>query len=173
MNGLITLCNFLLIVATVLVSYLGFRSREIEEKYIFHPERILAGKEYYRLVTSAFLHANWRHLAFNMFSLYLFGGPVEMYVGKAQFLSIYFGAVIGGDLLSLYVHRHHEYRSYGASGWGLRNHLRVHSPVSWQQYRHVFSACLHSGMAVCNCLHAGIVLRAEGKSGQRGARCAS
>jgi membrane associated rhomboid family serine protease len=116
MNEPIALCNLLLIAATGLVSYLGFRSREFEEKYIFHPERILAGKEYYRLVTSAFLHANWRHLGLNMLSLYLFGGPVEFFVGKAQFLLIYFGAVIGGDLLSLFVHRHHEYRSYGASG---------------------------------------------------------
>src|SRR5262249_40143213 len=33
-----------------------------------------------------------------------------------RFLLIYFGSVIGGNLLSLYVHRHHEYRSYGASG---------------------------------------------------------
>jgi len=109
-------CNFLLILVTCVVSYCGFRSREVEEKYIFNPERILAGKEYYRLVTSAFLHANWGHLLCNMVSLYLFGRMLEGSLGKADFLCIYFGAVVGGDLLALYVHRHHEYRSYGASG---------------------------------------------------------
>src|SRR5439155_6170860 len=77
---------------------------------------ILAGKEYYRLVTSAFLHADWQHLIVNMLSLHFFGSNVELMVGKAQFLLIYFGAVVGGNLLSLYVHRHHHYLAYGASG---------------------------------------------------------
>jgi membrane associated rhomboid family serine protease len=98
------------------VSFRGFRSFGFEEKHIFNPEAILAGKQYYRLVTSSFLHADMRHLLLNMLSLLFFGRGVEGAVGSTHFLLIYFGAVIGGDLLSLYVHRHHEYRSYGASG---------------------------------------------------------
>jgi len=109
-------CTVWLILATGLVSYLGFRSPAVEEQYIFNPERILAGKQYYRLVTAAFLHAGWRHLIFNMLSLYFFGPGIEMLLGRGQFLLIYFSAVVGGNLLSLYVHRHHEYRAYGASG---------------------------------------------------------
>src|SRR5438309_1897080 len=116
MNEPLEPCTLVLIVVTAVVSYLGFRSHEVEEKYIFHPERILSGKEYYRLVTSAFLHANWRHLLLNVLSLYLFGSSVELFVGTGRFLLIYFGAIIGGNLLSLYVHRRHEYRAYGASG---------------------------------------------------------
>lgn len=116
MDAPIAFCTWLLIGVTVLVSYLGFRNPEVEEKYIFRPESILADKEYYRLVTSAFLHAGWTHLLCNMVSLYFFAGTLEWAVGRAQFLLIYFGAVIGGNLLSLYVHRHHEYLSYGASG---------------------------------------------------------
>jgi len=116
MHEPLAICNLLLILLTVVFSYLGFRSRALEAKYIFHPEAILAGKEYYRLVTSAFLHADWQHLSFNMLSLFLFGNAVELAAGKTQFLAIYFGAVVGGNLLSLYVHRHHEYRAYGASG---------------------------------------------------------
>ncbi len=116
MNQPLTLCNSLLILLTSLVSYLGFRSRAVEEKYIFQPEAVLAGNQYYRLVTSAFLHADWRHLGLNMLSLYLFGGSVEHFLGKTQFLLTYFGAIVGGSLLSLYVHRHHDYRAYGASG---------------------------------------------------------
>src|SRR6266446_679126 len=116
MNEPSTLCTTLLIVMTGVWSYLGFQSRAVEGKYIFSPERILAGNEYYRLVTSAFLHADWRHLIFNMLSLYFFGPSIESFLGKTQFLLIYFGAVVGGNLLSLYVHRHHDYRAYGASG---------------------------------------------------------
>lgn len=109
-------CTLLVVAATCVVSFLGFRDRVLEEKYIFNPESILAWKEYYRLVTPAFLHAGWAHLVWNMFSLYSFGSILEMLCGKGQFLLIYFGAVIGGNLLSLYVHRHHEYLAYGASG---------------------------------------------------------
>ncbi len=116
MNEPLALCNCLVILATGLVSFFGFTHRDVEEKYIFHPESILAGKQYYRLVTSAFLHANWSHLLWNMFSLYFFGNLVELFYGKADFLLIYFGAILGGSLLSLYVHRHHEYLAYGASG---------------------------------------------------------
>jgi len=106
----------LLIIVTGVWSFLGFRNPSIEEKYIFHPGSILAGKEYYRLVTSGFLHADWSHLILNMLSLYFFGPNVEFALGTGKFLVIYFGSVIGGNLLSLYVHRHHHYFAYGASG---------------------------------------------------------
>ena len=106
----------LLIIVTGVWSFLGFRNPSIEEKYIFHPGSILVGKEYYRLVTSGFLHADWNHLIFNMLSLYFFGPSVEFALGTGKFLAIYFGSVIGGNLLSLYVHRHHHYFAYGASG---------------------------------------------------------
>src|SRR5262249_2806449 len=116
MNEQIISCTVLLMLATGVCSFFGFRSYSLEEKYIFNPQRILADKEYYRLVTSAFLHADWRHLFLNLFSLYFFGTYVELVLGKAQFLLIYFAAIIGGNLLSLYVHRLHDYRAYGASG---------------------------------------------------------
>ena len=116
MNGPVALWTWVVIGLTCVVSWLGFRSRAIEEKYIFDPQAILAWKEYYRLVTSALLHANWWHLLCNMVSLYFFGPGLETIYGPQQFLLIYLGSVIGGNLLSLYVHRHHEYRSYGASG---------------------------------------------------------
>src|SRR5437773_12317858 len=109
-------CTWLIIGVTCVVSFRGFRSFGFEEKYIFNPAAILAGREYYRLVTPGFLHADMRHLMLNMFSLFFFGRGVESAVGSAQFLLIYFGAIVGGNLLSLYVHRHHEYRAYGASG---------------------------------------------------------
>jgi len=108
--------TLVVIAVTCVVSYLGFKNFALERQYIFIPQAILGGKQYYRLVTSAFLHANWSHLIFNMVSLYLFGRNLETFLGPAQFLLIYFGSIIGGDLLSLYVHRHHDYSAYGASG---------------------------------------------------------
>jgi membrane associated rhomboid family serine protease len=106
----------LLIVATCGISMWAFQRPDIEERFIFRPERILAGKEYYRLVTSAFLHSGWTHLLLNMYALYGFAGGVAYWFGGLQFFVIYFGSVLGGNLLSLFLHRHHDYAAYGASG---------------------------------------------------------
>jgi membrane associated rhomboid family serine protease len=108
--------TFALIAATCVFSFLGFRDQRFEDRYIFCPGSILSGKEYFRLVTSGFLHANVPHLLFNMMSLYSFGTAIEFIYGPIQLLLIYFASIIGGDLLSLWLHRHHEYRAYGASG---------------------------------------------------------
>ena len=108
--------TYLIIALTCVVSYCAFRNQALEDRFIFDPQIILAGREYHRVVTSAFLHAGWGHLLFNMLSLYLFGSSIELRLGPAQFLLIYFSSVIGGSLLSLYVHRNHQYLAYGASG---------------------------------------------------------
>ncbi|MDB6111703.1 MAG: rhomboid family protein [Pedosphaera sp.] len=105
-----------LIAVTVLVSLQGFRNSAFVEKFIFCPQAILRDKEFYRLITSGFLHADWPHLGFNMFSLYSFGKAIEWVFGPATLLTIYFASIIGGNLLSLFLHRHHVYRAYGASG---------------------------------------------------------
>lgn len=107
----------ILIVVNIIFSYQGFKSESFMDKYRFEVDKILVNKDYKRLVTSGFLHANWTHLLFNMFSLYIFSGAVQSVLGDAQFLLIYFISLIGGDLLTLFIHRHHpDYSSIGASG---------------------------------------------------------
>ena len=105
-----------IIAITALVSFGGFKSAALMEKFLFEPARIVRRGEYYRLITSGFLHANWAHLFFNMFSLYSFGGVIESRFGVPAFLAIYFSSILGGNLLSLFLHRSHEYRALGASG---------------------------------------------------------
>jgi membrane associated rhomboid family serine protease len=109
-------CNLAVIAFTCWFSYLGFRDAAFEEKYLFWPEAILARRQFYRLITSGFLHLNGWHLLMNMASLYFFGPLIERIFGAAQFLAIYLGAIVGGNLLALYAHRNHEYRALGASG---------------------------------------------------------
>lgn len=113
MNEMYTIA---IIVLTVGCSVIGFNDPGFAARFIFSPLEVLAGKQYYRLVTSAFLHADWNHLLTNMISLYFFGEVLETFVGPWQFLLIYFASIVGGSLLSLWLHRHHEYRAYGASG---------------------------------------------------------
>lgn len=70
--------------------------------------------DYYRLISSAFLHANIVHLFFNMYALYVLGSQVESFFGKWKYLLIYFLSAIGGSLLSIVLN--HDVVSVGASG---------------------------------------------------------
>lgn len=106
-----------IIIVTVLVSYKGFTNNRFFEDYEFEVDRILIDRQYYRLLTSGFLHTGWTHLVFNMFSLYFFSGAVTLGLGSFNFLLIYFVSMIGGCLLSLLLHRNHrQYSAVGASG---------------------------------------------------------
>lgn len=109
--------GLLLIVANVVFSYKGFKDPSFFARYTFEVEKILVFKEYKRLVSSGFLHANWMHLIFNMLALYFFSGTVESYLGTVQFLLVYFASLAGGNLLALFVHKNQGYySSVGASG---------------------------------------------------------
>jgi membrane associated rhomboid family serine protease len=106
-----------LIVINIIFSYQGFRDPIFFEKYVFNVDKILISKQYIRLISSGFLHANWTHLALNMLTLYFFSSGVETTLGGSGFLILYFASLIGGDLLALFIHRNHgDYTSVGASG---------------------------------------------------------
>ena len=53
--------------------------------------------DWWRLITAAFLHANVIHIAFNMFALWVIGGPVEQYLGRARYLGLYLVAGLAGS----------------------------------------------------------------------------
>ena len=75
-------------------------------------------KEYYRLFTCIFLHFGFSHLMNNMLTLVVVGWNVEMFVGKARFLTIYLLSGLGGNLLSMAadIWRQDYSVSAGASG---------------------------------------------------------
>ncbi len=54
----------------------------------------IAGGEYWRLLTSAFLHAGLLHLLFNMIGLYLFGPFLEKLLGTTRFVVFYLAAAV-------------------------------------------------------------------------------
>lgn len=58
-------------------------------------------KEYYRLLTSTFLHIGFIHIIVNMYSLYVIGPQVESFFGKLKYLFIYLFSGICGSMLSL------------------------------------------------------------------------
>lgn len=57
--------------------------------------------DYYRLITSAFLHGGIIHFIFNNYALYIIGPQIESFFGKAKFITIYLISAIIGNLLSL------------------------------------------------------------------------
>lgn len=56
--------------------------------------------DYYRLVTSMFIHIGLIHLLFNSYALYIIGQDVERLYGGGRFLIIYFVSGLGGSLAS-------------------------------------------------------------------------
>jgi rhomboid protease GluP len=64
---------------------------------------IVENKEFYRLFTAMFLHANEIHIAFNMLVLYQIGGYVERYFGHLRYIIIYLLGGLLGSLLMLFV----------------------------------------------------------------------
>jgi len=110
------LANAVIIALTCAVSYLAFRNPALAHRLLFSSTDILRGREYHRMLTSGFIHADMGHLFFNMYSLYSFGRYIEQYYSIGLFLTIYLASMLGGNLVSLYLHRNHEYRALGASG---------------------------------------------------------
>lgn len=105
-----------IVLANVLFSFKGFNDLSFFRKYEFHIGSIRAGEQI-RMFSSAFLHADLMHLAFNMYTLYIFSPVVFNYLGDFSFLSIYIISLFAGNLLTLYFHKNdYNYRAIGASG---------------------------------------------------------
>jgi membrane associated rhomboid family serine protease len=105
-----------IIVANVVISFKGFNDILFFRKYEFHIGSIRSGEQF-RMISSAFLHADIAHLAFNMLTLYFFAPVVFSNLNNFSFVLIYFGSLIYGNLLTLYFHKDDfSYRAIGASG---------------------------------------------------------
>ncbi|HEU4497392.1 MAG TPA: rhomboid family intramembrane serine protease [Flavobacterium sp.] len=106
----------IIIVLNCLFSYKGFNDLAFFRKYEFHIGSIRAGEQA-RMFTSAFLHVDIMHLAFNMLTLYLFAPYVIYNLGVLSFILVYTGSLIFGNLLTLLFHKNnYSYRAVGASG---------------------------------------------------------
>ena len=105
-----------IIALNVIISFVGFDNISFFRKYEFHIGSIRAGEQI-RMIASAFLHADLMHLAFNMYTLYIFAPVVLSYFGNFTFVILYFGSLIFGNLLTLLFHKNdYSYRAIGASG---------------------------------------------------------
>jgi len=106
-----------IIVITSIISFLALNSETTFGKMTLMP-REMNNKEYFRLISSGFIHGDYRHLIFNMLTLYFFGSILEKSIlGPFEFLIFYLSAMLLGNLIAFQKYRNSsDYQACGASG---------------------------------------------------------
>lgn len=116
--------TLIILIATCIISIIAFKNQKIIDDLIFYPPAISERQQYYRFFTCGFIHANFAHLAFNMYSFWIFGEYVEIQfmtifgaAGRWYYLLMYVTA-LAACLLPTYTKNktNYHYRSLGASG---------------------------------------------------------
>ncbi|GAB3559616.1 rhomboid family intramembrane serine protease [Spirosoma fluminis] len=116
--------TLIIILITVGISLWAWNDYAVMDRWIMNPYRVANRGEYYRLLTSGFLHADWSHLLFNMLSLYFFGGFIEQVFGllfgasgAIYLIGFYLVGIIVSDIPTFLKYRNSpNYNSLGASG---------------------------------------------------------
>ncbi len=115
----------LIIGITAITSILAFNRPEMMDRWMFMPYRIKNRSQWDRFILSGFIHKDYMHLLFNMFTFYFFGGVVEMFLrysfgavaGGALFVGFYLLGIIIADIPTYKKHQDDShYRALGASG---------------------------------------------------------
>lgn len=127
----------ILIAINVIFSLMAFQNPSLQSRMMLNPYMVVQRKQYYRLITHAFIHGDFIHLFFNMYVLYGFGELLETIftdqsvfnrlfpdtqfwgsnAGFFVFGILYFGSVLFSVLPSLKKHQNNpSYNSLGASG---------------------------------------------------------
>lgn len=102
---------------TIACSIMAFSNDGVYGKMILHPYSVARKHNVFTLITSGLIHADWMHLAFNMFSFFAFAFQLEVYIGHWQFGVLYIVSLILSDLPTVVKHKdHYQYHSLGASG---------------------------------------------------------
>lgn len=115
---------FVIIGITAVVSYISWQNKELFNKLLLSPYAVTKHRQFYRLITHGFVHANWPHLIVNMLVFWSFGSVLIQYFqivwkgyGILLFLLLYLSSIVISSLYSLNKHKESPYYSaVGASG---------------------------------------------------------
>ena len=118
--------NSLLLIVTLLFSLAALQNSGLFYKMKFNAYLIYQHKQWHRLFTAGFIHADFLHLFFNLFVLYMFGHYAEDFfislmpnplMGSLIYLVFYLSAIPVSGLYSLEKHKSDPgYNAVGASG---------------------------------------------------------
>ncbi|MBL7820386.1 MAG: rhomboid family intramembrane serine protease [Saprospiraceae bacterium] len=125
MNSLPPLMTYGLMLSILIISMIGFSKSHLILEYSHYPYREKRQGQFYRWLSCGFFHANWLHLALNLFVLYQFGSTIEFiyksqfgfYFGGLLFLSVYLIILVIGCIPTYFHYSNNvNYSSIGASG---------------------------------------------------------
>ena len=116
--------TLILIIVTVGISIYAWNNPILMDRWVLNPYKVTKRNEYYRFITSGFIHADYGHLLFNMLSLWFIGEGIERLFGMlfgangaAYYLFLYIVGIIISDIPTFLKHRNNSnYNSLGASG---------------------------------------------------------
>lgn len=116
--------TLILVIITSGISYYAFSNYSLMDKLILNPYKVTKRNEYYRFITSGFVHADFGHLIFNMLSLWFVGEGIENLFyglfgpsGSFYYLFLYLVGIVVSDIPSYLKNRtNSNYNSLGASG---------------------------------------------------------
>lgn len=116
--------TLILIIVTVGISYYSWQNPSMLDKLVLNPYKVTKKNEYYRFISSGFIHADFGHLIFNMLSLWFVGEGIEGLFGMLfgtnggiYFLVLYILGIIVSDIPTFLKNRNNSnYNSLGASG---------------------------------------------------------
>jgi membrane associated rhomboid family serine protease len=114
----------ILICITVAISLYALKKNELQGRLMMNPYLIKTKSQYYRFLSSGFIHQDHMHLLLNMFSFYFFGTAVERDLGvlfgetgSYYFIGLYLSAIVVSDIPTFLKNRNRpNYNSLGASG---------------------------------------------------------
>lgn len=115
----------IIVLTTCLISIALMQNRAGKSAMVLHPATIKNSHQWYRFITSGFIHADFTHLAINMFVLWSFGNAVEQYLYprhldgliSLKYLALYFSGIVVSSIPSYMRHNQNvHYAALGASG---------------------------------------------------------
>ncbi|HEU5148201.1 MAG TPA: rhomboid family intramembrane serine protease, partial [Chryseosolibacter sp.] len=116
--------TYIIIAVTTVVSLYAFQSPVAMSSMMMNPYYTHRRQQYYRFITSGFIHKDHMHLLWNMFSFYFFGTAIERefqtlfgQTGSVYFIALYVLAIVVSDVPTYFKHKDQPgYNSLGASG---------------------------------------------------------
>ena len=141
--------TLILVVITVITSIYGWNNPSVQQRWMFNPFVVHNAKQYFRFLSSGFIHSNTVHLLFNMIVLFFFGSVIEriykeLYgnLGVILYLITYLAGIAVANIKTFIKYKDSSYyNSLGASG-GVASIL-----FASILYRPTSSICLY--FAIC------------------------
>jgi membrane associated rhomboid family serine protease len=133
----VAVVTYLLIAVNVLVFSVQFSDPVYYEHLILNygliPAHVMEGRNFFTLITSMFLHANFIHLGMNMLFLLITGDGCERAMGSSRFLVFYLACGVLSGLFHTYLNSTSSIPTIGASGaiFGVLAAFAILFPFRW------------------------------------------